>query len=226
MVNWTDPVYLNYNQGDGDHLYTNAVLPYFRAPHILLGFPTRFLSAKEQTEPTFMASRDGTTFHRWPEAIIPTTAPEERDGNRSNYMAWGLVQLPGEDKELSVYATERYYAGPGGRLRRFTYRVDGFASVSAGPEGGFLTTKLVRTDGAQLVVNFQTRGRGSLRVGVLDQAGKFLPGHGLDDCRELRGNAVGRRVSWKNDDSRGLAKGPIRLLFDLTDAELYSFRFQ
>ena len=30
----------------------------------------------------------------------------DRAGNRCNYMAWGLVTLPGRDRELSVYASE------------------------------------------------------------------------------------------------------------------------
>ena len=57
-------------------------------------------------------------------------------GNRSNYMAHGLVSLPGNDREWSVYATEARGEGPDTRLRRFTYRVDGFVSVRAGDEGG------------------------------------------------------------------------------------------
>ena len=59
-----------------EHLYTNAVLPYPGAPHILIGFPTRFLPATQQTEPTFMVSRDGQTFRRYAEAVIPHDAPD------------------------------------------------------------------------------------------------------------------------------------------------------
>ena len=87
FLSWTDPVYLEYSGAPREHLYTNAVPPCPRAPHVLIGFPTRFLSAREQAEPTFMASRDGTTVRRYAEAVIPTTAPEGRAGNRSNYMA-------------------------------------------------------------------------------------------------------------------------------------------
>ncbi|GIT30812.1 MAG: hypothetical protein Ct9H300mP1_28580 [Planctomycetaceae bacterium] len=29
-------------------------------------------------------------------------APKDRKGNRSNYMAWGLVPTPGNDREYSV----------------------------------------------------------------------------------------------------------------------------
>ena len=87
-----------------------------------------------------MVSRDGSTFRRYSEAIIPTTAPMNRDGNRSNYMAWGLVQLPG-DKEWSVYAKEAYYTGSGSRVRRFTYRADGLVALTAGADGGEAITR-------------------------------------------------------------------------------------
>ena len=43
FLKWTDPVFLEYPGAPSEHLYTNAVLPYPRAPHVLIGFPTRFL---------------------------------------------------------------------------------------------------------------------------------------------------------------------------------------
>ena len=55
-------------------------------------------------------------------------------------MVWGLVQLPSRDREYSVYAKEAYYRGPAVRIRRFTYRVDGFVSVRASYRGGELLT--------------------------------------------------------------------------------------
>ena len=76
FLKWTDPVLLEYPEWPREHLYTNAIRPYFRAPHILIGFPTRFLPATQQTEPTFMASRDGKVFRRYTEAVIPTSAPK------------------------------------------------------------------------------------------------------------------------------------------------------
>ncbi|MGE3818972.1 MAG: hypothetical protein AB7I30_06015, partial [Isosphaeraceae bacterium] len=85
FLHWTDPSFLEYPDAPREHLYTNAVIPYPNAPHVLIGFPTRFLPATQQTEPTFMASRDGHTFHRFLDAVIPTTAPKDRDGNRCNY---------------------------------------------------------------------------------------------------------------------------------------------
>ena len=167
FLQWTQPVLLEYTGAPREHLYTNAVLAYERAPHLLLGFPTRFLPEKEQVEPTFMSSRDGRTFHRWQEALIPRDAPQDRDGNRSNYMAWGMVQLPGNDREYSLYATEAYYTGPSSRLRRFTYRVDGFVAVRAEREGRLVTRPLT-FEGNSLVVNFRTADRGAMRVELQD----------------------------------------------------------
>ena len=227
FLHWTPPAFLEYPNVPLEHLYTNAIRPYERAPHILLGFPTHFLPAKEQTEPTFMASRDGRTFYRWREAVIPRTAPKDRDGNRSNYMAWGMLRLPGRDKELSVYATEGYYTGPAGRLRRFTYRVDGFVSINAGAEGGELVTRPLCFAGGQLVLNFVTAPKGSVRVEVQDAEGKPLKGLTLADCTELRGDAIDRPVTWQGGESlRRWADRPIRLRFVLRDADLFSFRFR
>ncbi|MBC7289373.1 MAG: hypothetical protein H5T86_15295, partial [Armatimonadetes bacterium] len=44
FINWDDEKqqWLDYGDAPKEHLYTNAIQPYFRAPHILLGFPNRF----------------------------------------------------------------------------------------------------------------------------------------------------------------------------------------
>ena len=226
FLQWTDPVHLQYTGAPKEHLYTNAIRPYERAPHLLIGFPTRFLPKTQQVEPTLMTSRDGRTFHRWPQALIPITAPEDRDGNRSNYMTWGLVQLPGNDKQYSIYATEAYYTGPDSRVRRFTYRVDGFVSVHAGAQGGELVTKLLVFSGGKLAVNFVTREGGSVRVELQDADGRPIDRFALADSTELRGDAIEQPVAWKGGaDVRSLAGKPIRLRLELRNADLFSFRF-
>lgn len=226
FLHWTEPVLLEHPGAPNEHLYTNAIRPYERAPHILIGFPTRFLPKTQQVEPTFMTSRDGRTFPRWTEALIPITTPEDRDGNRSNYMTWGLVQLPGNDREYSVYATEAYYTGPDSRVRRFTYRVDGFVSVRASAQGGALVTKPLVFDGKKLVVNFATRGQGSLQVELQEANGKPIPKFALADAVPLTGDEIAQTVAWKSgDDVSSLAGKPICVRFELKDADVFSFRF-
>ncbi|MGD8239809.1 MAG: hypothetical protein PVH68_14715, partial [Armatimonadota bacterium] len=228
FVHWTDPVHLAYPGAPREHLYTNAIRPYERAPHILIGFPTRYLPDQgSRVEPIFMTSRDGRRFRRWPEALIPETAPEDRDGNRSNYMTWGLVQLPGAEDEYSVYATEAYYTGPDSRVRRFTFRVDGFVSVGAGDGGGTLLTKRLDFAGEELIINFATRERGELRVEIQDYAGNPIEGLALDDCPPIRGDAIEHAVAWKSGTNVGrLARTPVRLRIVLRNADLYSLRFR
>lgn len=227
FVHWSEPKFLIYSGAPHEHLYTNAVLPYPRAPHIKLGFPTRFLPPKEQVEPTLMASRDGRTFHRWSEALIPRTAPKDRDGNRSNYMTWGMVQLPGNDREISMYATEAYYTGPDSRVRRFSYRVDGFASVRGPASGGEVTTKALTFAGRELVLNYVAAEGGSVRVELQDTGGAAIEGFSLDDCKPLGGDAIAGAVTWGADaDLAAHAGKPVRLRFRLENADLFSFQFR
>ena len=225
---WSEPVWLEYPGAPKEHLYTNAIRTYERAPHILVGFPTRFHPQRgQQVEPIFMTSRDGRTFRRWTDALIPVTAPKDRDGNRSNYMAWGLLKLPGSDKEYSVYATEAYYTGAAGRLRRFTYRIDGFVSVRAAASGGELVTKPIVFDGKQLELNVSVAAGGSIRVELQDQAGNPLPGYALADGKELTGDEIDAVYSWESGpDVSSLAGKPIRLRLVLKHADLYALRFK
>jgi len=100
-------------------LYTNQVAPYFRAPHIFIGFPTRYIERKWDdsmralpelehrrlrssasqrfgtalTEALFMTSRDGRTFRRWQEAFLrPGIQREGQWQYGDNYIAWHVVE--------------------------------------------------------------------------------------------------------------------------------------
>ena len=102
FVEWTDPVFLDFGDKEDIPLYTNAVIPYFRAPHIYVGFPSRYIEHKEWTgnfdelcgvekrkkrmemqpryglaitDCAFMCSRDGKKFLRYEEAFM-RPAPE------------------------------------------------------------------------------------------------------------------------------------------------------
>jgi len=119
FVTWTEPEFLEYDPERGGELYTNQVIPYHRAPHILLGFPTRYIDrgwtesakalprpdyrklrgAKSPREGTaltdgrFMTSRDGRRFRIWAESFL-RPGLRERDNwfYGDNYQNWGLVE--------------------------------------------------------------------------------------------------------------------------------------
>jgi hypothetical protein len=222
FVTWTDPVLLDFGDAPKQHLYTNAVTPYLRAPHILIGFPTRYLPEQgSRVEPTFMSSRDGRHFRRWLDPVVPEDAPKDRGGNRSNYLAWGVVQTPADDQGLSVYATEAYYTGPDSRIRRFRYRVDGFVSVHASEKGAELVTKPLTFDGSALLVNCKTNPGGSMQIQLETPDGKPLA-----SSRPFSGDATEHRVKWKSVKSLEPISGkPVQIRFILNSADLFSFRF-
>ena len=142
FVHWTDPEFLSYeahrdrSEPDGappvkdadpgnklpgrvSQLYTNQVIPYYRAPHLYLGFPTRYIDrgwsysstrlprygyrklrgAKSRREGTavtdgmFMASRDAQRFHVWPESFIrPGLRASQSWFYGDTYQNHGLVE--------------------------------------------------------------------------------------------------------------------------------------
>ena len=254
---WGDEGDLTYEDSPVEHLYTNQIAPYYRAPHILIGFPTRYvergwspsmrelpdLEHREQrslahlrfgtslTEGLLMASRDGVHFDRWNEAFLPP-GPERTDtwNYGHNYIAWRVVEtkssLPGAPNELSLYASEGAWTGDSNAMRRYTLRLDGFVSVSAGWKGGEMITRPLQFTGTQLSINFATSAAGSIRVELQNIDGEALPGFSLDDCPETFGDSVNRTVQWnQGSDVSPLAGRTVRLRFELKDTDFYSFRF-
>lgn len=120
---WENQTNLKYVDSPPEQLYTNQIKPYYRAPHLLIGLPTRytdhvwsesmralpefklreFRSANNKrfgtavTEGLFMASRDGVTFKRWNEAFLRPGI--ERPGTwayGNQYIGWSVVETKSE----------------------------------------------------------------------------------------------------------------------------------
>ena len=230
---WSKPEWLVFPDAPREHLYTNAVMPYYRAGHLLIGFPTRYLPDRGSlTEGLFMSSRDGRTFHRWPEAFIRPGLNRDRWHNRSNYIWWGLVEtasaLPGAGKELSLYTNEGYYfESKAARTRRYTCRIDGFVSLHACLAGGEVLTKPLVFEGDQLAINFSTSAAGGVKVQIEHADGRPISGFTFADCPEIYGDAIEHAVEWRRaGDVSTLAGKSIRLRFALRDADLYAFGFR
>ena len=87
-------------------------------------------------------------------------------------------------------------------------------------------TKPLTFSGSQLTINYETSAAGRLRVEIQDEQGLALPGYSLDDCDPLIGDEIECTVSWqKGADLAALTGRPVRLSFELKDADLYSIRF-
>lgn len=119
FLNWTEEADLTYEDSPPAQLYTNQVAPYHRAPHLVIGIPTRYIdrgwsesmralpepehrqsrAAANQrygtaiTEVLLMASRDRVRFKRWNETFIRPGI--ERPGTwiyGQQFAAWHVVE--------------------------------------------------------------------------------------------------------------------------------------
>ena len=136
------------------------------------------------------------------------------------------MKVEGAAPELTLYRQEFYEIGDV-QLRRYTLRLDGFASIHAPIAGGELITPLLIFKGSQLSLNFASSAFGSLRVEIQDADGKPVPGFTLADSIELYGDTVARNAIWKdNPDLDALSGKPVRLRFVMKDADLYSIKFE
>ena len=144
--------------------------------------------------------------------------------SRTNYPALNLIQTG--PAEMSFFVN-RNYGQPTAYVARYSLRLDGFASLHAGYHGGSMTTRPLRFQGSRLELNYSTSAAGSLRIEILDESGKPIPGFTLNEARELIGDQIARTYEWSNNpDLASLSGRTLRLRFHLKDADLYSWRFQ
>ncbi len=248
MLHWSRPEWIEFGEDTAEmELYTNAILPYYRAPETLIGFPKRFTRDRRTTydlfagdglpgvsDGLFISSRDGLHFHRWQEAFVRPGLQHERWINRNNMTAWGIVETPSDipdtPNELSIYTTEAYYSDKPNRIRRMTVRLDGFASIQAPYGGGSFSTKLLSFDGEgdsiSLLLNASTSGAGSIACELLDGDGTPIPGFTMDESVPVYADDIDIPMTWKNGGNlKSLAGKPLALRFQMVDADRYSFRF-
>ncbi len=233
FLNWS-PVQLNIYDQEPPQFDTNATVPAPNAPHILLSFPMRYIPLRKKHEDAFdsslsdamfMSSRDGVHWDRpFKEAWVRPGRDQGNWTDRNSMPAWGIAVT--SDDEFSVYLSE-HYRQPDARLRRYTVRRDGFASLNAGITPGQWTTRPLLFSGNQLVLNYATSAAGSLRVEVQDEAGTPLPGFGLDEFDELYGDELDAVAHWNgNADLSDLQGRPIRLRFTMQEADVFALRFE
>lgn len=248
FVNWEPPVQMTYSNTESEtpryHLYTNQTHPYFRAPHIYLATAARFMPGRKVITPE-QAEKIGVHpkyFNDTADALLMTSRGGEqydctfdqgwlRPGidlgnwvSRTNYPVLNVV--PTGPDEMSLYVNQDY-GQPSSHIRRYSLRLDGFASLRARKNVGTATTKPLTFSGEQLTINFATSAAGSVRVEILDEAGNPIPGYEMKNGEEIIGNSVDRVVTWKSQgsDLSKLAGQPIRLRWHLSDADLFSFQF-
>ncbi len=244
FIHWEEPQRMDFGATPMEHLYTNQTSPYFRAPHIYISIAARFMpgrqviSAKQAeqlnvnpeyfrdcSDVVLMSSRGGNKYDRtFMEGFIKPEIGLQNWVSRSNYPALNVVQTG--PKEMSLYVSHDN-AQPTKHLRRYSMRLDGFASLNAPYSGGEMTTKLLTFKGKELLLNFATSAAGYIKVEILDKSGNKIPGFELENSIEVIGNEIEKKVTWKgNPNLEKLNDKPVRLRFVMKDVDLYSIRFK
>jgi hypothetical protein len=243
FLNWGETVPMKFEPAQEVHLYINQTHPYFRAPHLWISTAARFMQGRraltddeaaalqvpkgyfgDTSDSVLLTSRDGLTYQQtFREALIRPSLRLNEWVSRTGYPALNVVQTGPE--EMSLYVNQDY-TQPTAHLRRYSMRLDGFASVNASYEGGEMTTKPLLFKGNRLVLNVATSAAGSVRVEIQDGDGKPVSGYTAAECVELLGNRLAMPVRWKQGNGLGaLAGKPVRLRFVMKDADLYALRF-
>ncbi len=231
FLSWSEPQWLRYPGAPDEQLYTNQVQPYYRAPHIFVGLPARYvergwspsmeaLPDQENrrkvaeahvrfgtaiSDTLLMTSRDGITFRRWDEAFLPPGP--QRPGTwiyGHQYVSLGLVEVA----SLLPGAPDElcFWAGENVwlapvALRRYALRIDGFASAHAPLSGGEMLTRPLSYAGGRLILNFATSAAGAIRVEIQHADGRPIEGFALSDCDEVFGDEIERPVTWRGGES-------------------------
>lgn len=213
-------------------IYNFDAMPY---ESIMLGFYAMWkgpendvckkLDIQKRNELGMGYSRDG--FHFYRPTYEPVMGVNETEG------AWNWGNMQSIVGTPLIVGDSLYLYCSGRRKNNIMWdgftstglamlRRDGFVSMKAGREEGFLTTEKIRFDGRHLFLNAEAEG---LSVEVLDADGQVIPGFSKTDCNAFRGlNATKQKVSWKSGkEIASLAGRTIRLKFYLTGGDLYAF---
>ena len=251
---WSEPEILQFDDGEDIPLYTNVILPYFRAPHILIGFPTRYVERPEWngsfeelggkksrkarmklekrfglavTDCTFIVSRNGKTFHRFAEAFM---RPELENGANwvygDCYPARGFAITPNNV--------------PGAPDELSMYAFDNHWSARDPAVLNRYTIRMdgfasLHADGAERMAvtkPFSYEGE-ELRINFETSARGYLfvtlidpSGRRFPSC-ETFGNALDRKVVFDDPEAvKRNAGKKVVLEFRMRDADLYSMQFR
>ena len=224
-------------------VYTPCVNPYEWADDAVFAFPAVYRHYEGQdshgrddrgqitndgmVEVQLAVSRDGVTFDRLRTPYVSPGMMVEPQLGGMVYMGVGLVR-----RGNYIY---QYYAEGActhGHYDRDVHiwqakqRLDGFVSVDAGPDGGWLVTPPIEFAGRRLLLNIDCGAMGEAWVELQDEAGEPLSGYTLEDAVSVDRNGIAQEVWWRGGPDLGsLAGRPVRMRIRMRSAKLYAFQF-
>jgi hypothetical protein len=251
--NWTTPVRLDFCGGDEYPLYTNVVQPYYRADHVFVGFPSRYVERKAWTpnfdqltgpdgarrrrermdvnpryglaltDCVFMTSRDGKRWNRWDEAFM-TPGPE----HELNWVYGDCFPA------LGMVQTPSERPGAPDELSMYTFENHWSGKPAALRRhvmrvDGFVSYRATYRPCRVMTKPFVFRGQ-ELTLNLATSAAGWVrikliaEGETLESC-ELFGDSLDRRAVFEGGHVADLVGRPVRMEIGMSDADVFSFKF-
>ncbi len=247
---WTDPVRLDFGKGADIPLYTNVVQPYYRAGHVYIGFPSRYIERKEWTpnydqlpgaerrkkrmeghpryglavtDCVFMSSRDGMTWNRWDEAFMRPGPEREYNWVYGDcYPALGMIETPGDTKYDPNELSMYVFENHMSKVPTKLRRY----TIRI---DGFVSYNSTYKPCRLMTRPFIFKGS-ELSVNFSTSAAghiniKLVSEDSMIESYELFGDSTDRKVIFKNGDPASFAGRPVRMDMIMSDADIYSFKF-
>ncbi|MBQ8611307.1 MAG: hypothetical protein IJ412_06315 [Oscillospiraceae bacterium] len=252
LVHWSEPQRLQYGACDDLEMYTNNIQKYYRAPHMFIGFPMRYIDRYKDahnypllpdwnhrqeliriwprvgtamTDAAVMTSRDGINFRRTEEAFLTPRAD------------WGFAWYYG-DGELCCGMAQTPSAVAGAPDEISLYAGTGYRARNvslcrwAVRLDGFFSWRCDYTPG-RIVTKPLVFAGDTLHINFSTSAFGGVRIRLLDETGEAIpgydsgvhfGDSVERKVPFEKPLA-ALAGKTVRMEFTMRDADLYSFKF-
>ena len=113
-----------------------------------------------------------------------------------------------------------------GNIGLAVLRLDGFCSMNAGAEEGWLISRREALSAPRVRINARVSPGGWVRAELLDRRNRVLPGFTRDDCIPFTGDSVRHALTWKPGAPQTETSGSlsdVKVRFYLKDAALYSY---
>ncbi|MAS95366.1 MAG: hypothetical protein CMO55_19375 [Verrucomicrobiales bacterium] len=247
------PIVMRPDERDPEnvHLYTSTAFRYPWANRTYLAFPAAYFHYKgdrwkdralDGNDGTFdvqlAVSSDGVTWKRFRE---PWIEPDLIDGlqlqlvsmgqgmiRRGNllhqyFVGWPYTHNQPVEWDRKPEIRDGWSKKDLGGIYCATNRLDRFVSLSAGPEGGTLTTEPVTLVGNSISLNVDTSGTGFATMALLDVSGSPLDGFDHSDCVAIHTDSLDHFVTWKSDRPE-LGESPVRIQLKLQNARVFAIR--
>ncbi len=172
-------------------------------------------------------SRDGFHWDRPDRRPFLAVSEDSQAWNYSNLQPAGGGALVVGDR-LHFYVSGRMtydkLKHPGfGSTGLLTLRRDGFASLRAGAEEGYLATRPLQFSGRHLFVNVRNPA-GSLQVEAIDENETAIPPFTRENCVVVATDSTRQRIAWRGATDLSALRGTgARFRFHLREGDLYAF---